>query len=105
MPAWLTGTSALFGSNGLGRRLFCHSGCAFAPSLLRDSGLMDWRAVLMRLHRGKSARGIFRPEVLGESIGPGLSASVMIAGQAIWEVLDRVARTVMERVAVSEPQF
>jgi len=82
---------------------FLSLGVRVAPSLLRDSGLIDWRAVLMRCIE-QIGQGNLPPEVLGK-VSAWPQRICHDSRQAIWEVLDRVARTVMERVAVSEAQL
>ena len=82
---------------------FLSLGVRVAPSLLRESGLLDWRAVLGRCveHIGI---GNLPPEVLGKVSA--LPQRVCHDNhQAIWNVLDRVALTVLEQVRASEPQL
>jgi hypothetical protein len=82
---------------------FLSLGVRVAPSLLRESGLLDWRAVLARcLER------IGRSNLPAEALGKVSAWPQRIchdSRQAIWDGLDQVARTVMERVRVTEPQL
>ena len=82
---------------------FLSLGVRVAPSLLRESGLMDWRAVLSRCIE-QIGSGNLPPEVLGKVSA--LPQRVCHDNhQAIWNVLDRVALTVLEQVRASEPQL
>ncbi|HEY0552513.1 MAG TPA: hypothetical protein VGF13_23130, partial [Verrucomicrobiae bacterium] len=82
---------------------FLSLGVRVAPSLMRESGLLDWRAVLARC-LDQIGVGNLPPEVLGK-----VSALPQRVHhddqQAIWEVLDRAAQTVLEQVRLSEPQL
>jgi len=82
---------------------FLSLGVRVSPSLMRESGLLDWRAVLGRCLE-EIGTGNLPAEVLGK-----VSAIPQRVchddDQAIWEVLDRVACTVMEQVRVSEPDL
>jgi hypothetical protein len=82
---------------------FLSLGVPVAPSLLRESGLLDWRAVLARC-LAQIGTGNLPPEVLGK-VSALPQRVCHDSHQAIWEVLDRVARTVLEQVRVSEPQL
>ena len=82
---------------------FLSLGVRVAPSLMRESGLIDWRAVLTRCIE-QIGRGNLPPEVLGK-VSAWPQRICHDDRQAIWEVLDRVARTVMEEVRASEPQL
>src|SRR6185295_16184424 len=82
---------------------FLSLGVRVAPSLQRESGLIDWRAVLGRC-LDEVGRGNLPEEVLGK-VSAWPQRICHDSRQAIWEVLDRVARTVMEQVQVSEPQL
>jgi hypothetical protein len=82
---------------------FLSLGVRVAPSLLRDSGLIDWRAVLSRCVE-QIGRGNLPPEVLGK-VSTWPQRTCHDDRQAIWDVLDQTARTVMERVRASEPQL
>ena len=77
-------------------------GVRVAPSLQRESGMLDWRAVLARCldHIG---RGNLPPETLGK-VSAWPQRICHDDHQAIWEVLDRVASKVVEQVRVAEPQ-
>jgi len=80
---------------------FLSLGVRVPPSLLRESGLMDWRAVLTRC-LGQIGRGNLPAEVLGR-VSAWPRRICHDRGQAIWEGLDQIARIVMERVRVAEP--
>jgi hypothetical protein len=82
---------------------FLSLGVRVAPSLQRDSGLLDWRAVLTRC-LDQIGRGNLPLEVLGK-VSAWPQRVCHDSHQAIWEVLDHVARTVMERVRESEHQL
>src|SRR5439155_2232345 len=82
---------------------FLSLGVRVAPSLLRESGLIDWRAVLARCIE-QIGRGNLPPEVLGK-VSAWPQRICHDSRQAIWEVLDRVAANVMEQVRVSEPEL
>ncbi len=78
-------------------------GVRVSPSLMRESGLLDWRAVLARC-LDQIGTGNLPPDVLGKVSA--LPQRVCHDNdQAIWEVLDRVARTVLEQVRVSDPDL
>ena len=82
---------------------FLSLGVRVAPSLMRESGLINWRAVLARCLEQIGA-GNLPPEVLGKVSA--LPQRVCHDNdQAIWEVLDRVARIVLEQVRAAEPQL
>lgn len=82
---------------------FLSLGVRVAPSLMRESGLLDWRAVLARC-LDQIGSGNLPPEVLGKVSA--LPQRVQHDDQqAIWEVLDRTSQTVLEQVRVSEPQL
>lgn len=78
-------------------------GVRVAPSLMRDSGLLDWRAVLGRC-LDQIGRGNLPPDVLGK-VSAVPQRICHDSHEAIWEVLDRTSSTVMERVRTSEPQL
>lgn len=82
---------------------FLSLGVRVSPSLLRESGLMDWRAVLSRCIR-QIGTGNLPPEVLGK-VSTQPQRACHDNHQAIWNVLDRVALTVLEQVRASEPQL
>jgi hypothetical protein len=82
---------------------FLSLGVRVSPSLMRDSGLLDWRAVLARCLE-LIGTGNLPVDVLGK-VSALPQRVCHDSDQAIWEVLDRVARTVMQQVRVSEPQL
>jgi hypothetical protein len=82
---------------------FLSLGVRVAPSLMRESGLLNWRAVLARCLE-QIGTGNLPPEMLGKISALPQRVS-HDSHQAIWDVLDRVARTVMERVRASEPHL
>lgn len=82
---------------------FLSLGVRVAPSLMRDSGLLDWRAVLTRC-LDQIGRSNLPPEVLGK-VSAWPQRICHDSRQAIWEGLDQIARTVMERVREAEPQL
>ncbi len=82
---------------------FLSLGVRVPPTLTRESGLLDWRAVLGRCLE-EIGTGNLPSDVLGKVTA--LPQRVRHdSHQAIWEVLDRVARTVLEQVRASEPQL
>ena len=82
---------------------FLSLGVRVPPSLMRESGLLDWRAVLARC-LSLIGTGNLPPEVLGKVAA--LPQRVCHDNQqAIWEVLDRVACTVLDQARASEPQL
>lgn len=82
---------------------FLSLGVRVSPSLMRESGLLDWRAVLVRCLE-QIGTGNLPPDVLGKVAA--LPQRVCHDNdQAIWEVLDRVAATVMDQVRASEPEL
>lgn len=82
---------------------FLSLGVRVPPSLLRESGLLDWRAVLARCLE-RIGPGNLPPEVWGKVCAQPQRVS-HDSHQAIWEVLDRVARTVLEQARASDPQL
>jgi len=82
---------------------FLTLGIRVAPSLMRESGLLDWRAVLARC-LDEIGRGNLPADVLGK-ISAQPQRICHDSHEAIWEVLDRASSTVMERVRASEPQL
>jgi hypothetical protein len=82
---------------------FLSLGVRVAPTLLRESGLIDWRAVLTRC-LDQIGRGNLPPEVLGK-VSAWPQRICHDSHRAIWEGLDQVARLVMERVRETEPQL
>jgi hypothetical protein len=83
--------------------VFLSLGVRVAPSLTRESGLLDWRAVLGRCLEQIGA-GNLPPELLAR-VTAQPQRVCHDSHQAIWDVLDRVARTVLDQVDGSEPQF
>lgn len=82
---------------------FLSLGVRVAPSLMRESGLIDWRAVLRRCLE-QIGTGNLPPEVLGK-VSALPQRVCHDSDQAIWDVLDRVARAVLEQVRASEPDL
>jgi hypothetical protein len=82
---------------------FLSLGVRVAPSLMRESGLLDWRAVLARC-LDYIGRGNLPLEVLGK-VSAVPQRVCHDSDQAIWDVVDRVARIVMEQARVSEAQL
>jgi hypothetical protein len=82
---------------------FLSLGVRVAPSLMRESGLLDWRAVLARCLE-RIGIGNLPPEVLGK-VSALPQRICHDDQQAIWDVLDRAATTVIESVKISEPQL
>ena len=80
---------------------FLSLGVRVAPSLMRESGLLDWRAVLARCLE-TIGTGNLPQEFLGK-VSAFPQRICHDDHQAIWDVLDRAARTVLERARVSEP--
>ena len=78
-------------------------GVRVAPSLMRASGLLDWRAVLARCLEQIGPANL-PPEILGK-VSALPQRVCHDSHQGIWEVLDRVARTVLEQARSSEPQL
>src|SRR5207245_3741624 len=81
---------------------FLSLGVRVAPSLMRESGLIDWRAVLARCLE-QIGTGNLPPEVPGK-VSALAQRVCHDSDQAIWEVLDRVDSTVLEPVRASAPQ-
>src|SRR5882724_10751968 len=82
---------------------FLSLGVRVAPSLMRESGLLDWRAVLARC-LDEIGRGNLPADVLGK-VSALPQRICHDSHEAIWEVLDRASSTVMERVRVTKPQL
>jgi len=82
---------------------FLSLGVRVPPALMRESGLLNWRAVLARCLE-EIGTGNLPPEVLGKASAWPQRVS-HDSHQAIWEVLDRAARNVLDQVRVSEPQL
>lgn len=99
MPHWNIGA---FGRTDW-EDAFLSLGVRVAPLFTRESGLLDWRAVLARCleHIGT---GNLPPEVLGK-VSALPQRVCHDSHQAIWEVLDRVSRSVLEQVRVTAPEL
>jgi hypothetical protein len=82
---------------------FLSLGVRVAPSLMRESGLFDWRAVLTRC-LDDIGRSNLPVEVLGK-VSALPQRICHDSGQAIWDGLDNVARNVLEQVRASEPRL
>jgi hypothetical protein len=82
---------------------FLALGVRVAPSLMRESGLLDWRAVLARC-LDQIGAGNLPSEMLGK-VSAVPQRVRHDSEQAIWEVIDRAAQTVLEQVRISEPQL
>ena len=82
---------------------FLSLGVRASPAYMRPSGQLDWRRVLARC-LNKLSSGNLPAEVLAKVTNVPQRVS-HDDRQAIWEVLDRAARTVLEQVRVSEPQL
>jgi hypothetical protein len=82
---------------------FLSLGIRVAPSLMRESGLLDWRAVLARC-LDEIGPANLPADVLGK-VSALPQRICHDSHEAIWEVLDRASSTVMERVRETEPQL
>lgn len=82
---------------------FLSLGVRISPSLTRESGLLDWRAVLAQCLEEIGVGNLPR-EVLGKVCAVPQRVC-HDSHQSIWDVLDRVARTVVEHVRAAEPQL
>lgn len=82
---------------------FLSLGVRVSPAVMRKSGLLDWRKVLS-LCLDEIGTGNLPSEILGKVTALPQRVS-HDSHQAIWNVLDRAARTVLDRVRVSEPQL
>jgi len=82
---------------------FLSLGVPVAPSLMRESGLLDWRGVLARCVQQIGA-GNLPPELLGKVFAQPQRAR-HDSHQAVWEVLDRASCSVLERVRACEPEI
>jgi hypothetical protein len=82
---------------------FLSLGVRVPRALQRESGLLDWRAVLARC-LAEIGPGNLPPEVLGKVVAVPQRVC-HDSHQAIWEVLDQVARTVLDQVRASEPRM
>jgi len=83
--------------------VFLSLGVRVPPLLMRESGLLDWRAVLGRCLQAIGT-GNLPPEVLGK-VAAAPQRVCHDNHQAIWEVLDRAARNVLEQARTSEPEL
>lgn len=82
---------------------FLSLGVRVAPMLTRSSGLLDWRSVLAQCLEEIGTGNL--PEEVLSKVSAVPQRVCHDNDQAIWEVLDRVARIVMEQVSASEPQL
>ncbi len=82
---------------------FLSLGVRVPPTLMRDSGLLDWRAVLNRC-LDQIGRGNLPPEVLGK-VSAWPQRICHDSREAIWEVLDNVAFNVLQQVRISDPEL
>lgn len=82
---------------------FLSLGVRVAPSLTRESGLLDWRAVLARCV-DQIGVGNLPADVLGR-VAAVPQRVRHDSEQAIWDILDRAARTVLAQVHATEPQL
>lgn len=82
---------------------FLSLGVRVSPSLQRESGLLDWRAVLARCLE-RIGTGNLPPEIVGK-VSALPQRVCHDSHQAIWEVLDQAAHKVLEQARVSEPQL
>ncbi len=82
---------------------FLSLGVRISPSFMRESGLFDWRAVLARAI-GQIGRGNLPDEVLGK-VSAWPQRISHDDHQAIWDVLDKVAVTVVDRAQAAEPHL
>jgi hypothetical protein len=82
---------------------FLSLGVRVAPSLMRESGLLDWRAVLTRCIE-QIGQGNLPDETLGK-VSAWPQRVSHDSHQAIWEGLDHISCTVIERLRSAEPQL
>jgi hypothetical protein len=82
---------------------FLSLGVHVPPSLQRESGLLDWRAVLTRCLE-QIGHGNLPAEVLGK-VSAWPQRISHDSHHAIWDGLDNIACTVMKRVRGEEPQL
>jgi len=82
---------------------FLSLGVRVPPALLRESGLIDWRAVLNRC-LDQLGRGNLPPEVLGK-VSTWPQRICHDSRDEIWRVLDNVAANVLQQVTASEPEL
>jgi len=83
--------------------VFLALGVRVSATLTRQSGLLDWRAVLAKCLE-EIGTGNLPEEVLAKVSAVPQRVS-HDSDQAIWDVLDRVARIVLEQVRATEPQL
>jgi hypothetical protein len=82
---------------------FLSLGVRVPPALQRESGLIDWRAILTGCIN-QIGKGNLPADVLGK-VSAWPQRVCHDSHQAIWGVLDNVARNVMEQVRSTEPQL
>jgi hypothetical protein len=82
---------------------FLSLGVRVAPSLTRESGLLDWRAVLRRC-LDQIGTGNLPAELLGKVAASPQRVS-HDSEQGIWSVLDQVSQAVLDSVRASEPHL
>ncbi len=82
---------------------FLSLGVRVPPALQRESGLIDWRAILTRCI-GIIGQGNLPDDVLGK-VSAWPQRVCHDSHQAIWGVLDNVAKNVMQQVRGTEPQL
>jgi hypothetical protein len=82
---------------------FLSLGVRVPPAFVRESGLLDWRALLTRC-LDQIGHGNLPAEVLGK-VSAWPQRICHDSHQAIWEVLDQVARSVLEQARASEPEL
>lgn len=82
---------------------FLSVGVRVAPSLTRESGLIDWRAVLERC-LDQIGPGNLPPDLLAKvrAVPQRISHD---SNQSIWSVLDRVSETVLARARLADPSL
>jgi hypothetical protein len=83
--------------------VFLALGVRVSPTLTRNSGLLDWRAVLAKCLEEIGVGNL--PEEVLAKVSAVPQRVCHDSDQAIWEVLDRVAGIVLEQVRASEPQL
>lgn len=82
---------------------FLSLGVRVPPAFTRESGLLNWRGVLGRCLEQIGTDNL-PPEVLGK-VAAVPQRVCLDSHQAIWDVLDRVGRTVLDQVRISEPRL
>jgi len=82
---------------------FLSLGVRVAPSLMRESGLLNWRLVLGRC-LDEIGAGNLPEELLGKVLAVPQRVS-HDSQQGIWAVLDRVSETVLDKARASEPHL